>query len=192
MTRESPPTKSKLRRKNLEKQGIFYVEQQLFTCSNSVSAKDVDTTSENVFDSIRLDLSYGPRGYSLLGGYGWQIPAAVDWLRELLLDSKLAIPAHAKDALLLEERLESPLHVCFEQEPRKPLTPAEQQHEKSSFMEMFRACRHISHQARRNQEHCVTEIEWQYFMQRHIFEPYYQKGGSTNDEYVFACSSRSC
>jgi hypothetical protein len=130
-------TKPKLHRNTLEKQGIFYLERQLFSCSDWISAKYVDESSEHVFDNIRLYLSYGPVEYFLLGGYGWQIPAQVDWLRELLLDSKLVIPAYAKDTLLPRGRGDLPLHVFFEDEPHALLTSAEQEEQKNKFIKLF-------------------------------------------------------
>ena len=181
-------TKPKLHRKNLEKQGVFYLEPQLFSYSDRISAKDVDESSEKVFDSIREYLSYGPRGFSLLGGYGWQIPAHVDWLRELLLDSKLVIPTYAKDALLPKERQDLPPHIYFEDEAQVLLTSAEQEEQKNKFKRMFGTCREIAKLALCHQENCETEAEWQYFMKRYIFEPYCEREGMPENKYVIACS----
>ena len=189
MTHESAITKPKLDRKNLEKQGIFYLEQQLFSSCDSLSAKYISESSEKIFDSIREYLSYGPRGYSLLGGYGWGIPAHVDWLRELLLDFNFVIPAYAKDALLPKERRELPPQIFFEDEAQVVLTSAEQEEQKNKIIKMFGNCRDISKRARCNQDNCVTEFEWQRFMQRYIFEPYCEQGGVADDKYVMICST---
>jgi hypothetical protein len=175
--------KPKLNRTNLEKQGVFYLDEIVFASSDHAAFDKVDKASLGVFTRIRKYLGRSCPGWNY-SNYRWQIPPHVDWLREHLLDCTCLIPKSATDSLLLdEERLAIPEHAVFHDKNSKLLSNLDREEQLDVFRDIFKTCRKISELACQNKQDRVKEGDWQYFMEHYIFKRYRGGAKSIFDRY---------
>lgn len=172
----SGAAKPKLNRTSLQKEGIFYLEEIAFSSSDHAIFKNLCETSKEVVTSMRTYLGPSCPGWNYANS-SWQIPAHVDWLREVLLDCTGLLPKSATDVLMLpSEREAIPKHAIFHDEGHMLLSATEREKELEFFRDIFKVCREIATVAKLNHQRGVKECDWQFFMEHYIFKRY--RGGA--------------
>lgn len=174
--------KPRLDRTSLENQGVFYLEEIIFSSSDCAVFAELDKRSQCVLERVRTYLGPSCPDWDY-AKCSWRIPSNVDSLRESLLDSTCLIPKSATEFLLEDhERDRIPEHAVFH-DNLKLLSNYDREEQLEVFRRIFNTCREIRRIARENQRDRVSEGEWQHFMEHYIFKRYRDGAKSIFDRY---------